>query len=156
MGKCGKRPPGGDYEVGYGRPPKHTQFKKGQSGNPKGRPKKEGRAITLRQVRADILSAMEREVTITRDGKQETVTIFQAGMDQLMVKAAKGDMRALRLVIALRRDCVSEHEEAQVRLAEELLGAERWLKEAPETVSLEDRELIREIQRRVYNPFTLD
>ena len=29
----------GSYEVGYGKPPKHTQFKKGQSGNPKGRPK---------------------------------------------------------------------------------------------------------------------
>ena len=28
-----------DYEIGYGRPPKHTQFKKGQSGNPEGRPK---------------------------------------------------------------------------------------------------------------------
>ena len=30
---------GADYEVGYGKPPKHTRFKKGQSGNPKGRPK---------------------------------------------------------------------------------------------------------------------
>ena len=28
-----------DYEVGYGRPPKSGQFKKGQSGNPKGRPR---------------------------------------------------------------------------------------------------------------------
>ena len=28
------------YEIGYGKPPKHIQFKKGQSGNPKGRPKK--------------------------------------------------------------------------------------------------------------------
>ena len=27
-----------DYEVGYGKPPKHTQFKRGQSGNPNGRP----------------------------------------------------------------------------------------------------------------------
>jgi hypothetical protein len=28
----------GDYEVGYGRPPRHTRFAKGQSGNPRGRP----------------------------------------------------------------------------------------------------------------------
>ena len=30
---------GGDYAVGYGRPPKATQFKPGRSGNPRGRPK---------------------------------------------------------------------------------------------------------------------
>ncbi len=30
----------GEYEVGYGKPPQHTQFKKGQSGNPRGRPRK--------------------------------------------------------------------------------------------------------------------
>jgi Family of unknown function (DUF5681) len=30
----------GDYEVGYGKPPKATQFQRGVSGNPKGRPKK--------------------------------------------------------------------------------------------------------------------
>ena len=29
----------GPYEVGYGKPPKHSQFQKGKSGNPKGRPK---------------------------------------------------------------------------------------------------------------------
>ena len=27
-----------DYEVGYGKPPRHTRFTKGQSGNPRGRP----------------------------------------------------------------------------------------------------------------------
>ena len=32
------RDDGGDYEVGYGKPPRHSQFVKGQSGNPRGRP----------------------------------------------------------------------------------------------------------------------
>ena len=35
-----KNPTSNDYEVGYGKPPKTTQFKKGTSGNPKGRPRK--------------------------------------------------------------------------------------------------------------------
>jgi Family of unknown function (DUF5681) len=29
-----------DYKVGYGRPPEHSRFKRGQSGNPRGRPRK--------------------------------------------------------------------------------------------------------------------
>ena len=32
---------GRGYEVGYGKPPKATRFKKGQSGNPKGRPRRQ-------------------------------------------------------------------------------------------------------------------
>ena len=38
MSKKSKKP-NADYEVGFGKPPKATQFKGGQSGNPKGRPK---------------------------------------------------------------------------------------------------------------------
>lgn len=148
--------PSGEYEVGYGRPPKHSRFQKGQSGNPKGRPREQRRAITLRQVRADVLTAMEREVTVTRDGKQIKVPIFIAIMDQLMLKAAKGDMRAMRLVIDLRRSLIDEHEQAQVKLFEELVGAERWAREAPETVAPEDWGLIEEMQRRVSDPYTLD
>jgi hypothetical protein len=36
-----------DYEVGYGRPPRHTRFKPGRSGNPRGRPSGSKNLTTL-------------------------------------------------------------------------------------------------------------
>jgi Family of unknown function (DUF5681) len=39
-----------DYQVGYGKPPQHTRFKKGESGNPAGRPRHAQRQVRRAQV----------------------------------------------------------------------------------------------------------
>ena len=84
-----------DYEVGYKKPPARTRFKKGQSGNPSGRPK----------PATDVLSALEKTVsapvTIERDGKTYTVSRLEAALDCLVTKASRGDTVALRLLSAL-------------------------------------------------------
>lgn len=51
-----------DYEVGYGKPPKRTRFKKGQSGNPKGRPK------GAKGFTASLKREMESKVTALSEG----------------------------------------------------------------------------------------
>jgi hypothetical protein len=57
-----------DYPVGYGRPPKHTQFKPGQSGNPKGR--KEGSKNTSTVLAEEL----NRRTSVTENGKQQRIT----------------------------------------------------------------------------------
>jgi hypothetical protein len=83
--------------VGYGNPPKHTRFKKGQSGNPHGRPKG-----TLNM--ATVLERTLREkVVINENGKRRTITKLEAAFKQLSNKAASGELKALQLLTALVR-----------------------------------------------------
>lgn len=78
-----------DYEVGRGKPPKHAQFSKGQSGNDRGRPKGSKNLNTL------IMEAARDQVTATIDGKQRRISKVQATTMQLATKAAAGDHKAV-------------------------------------------------------------
>jgi len=82
------------HEKGYGRPPKSGQFKKGQSGNPKGRPKGSINlaTLTLREARERIRISGPKPRTIT---KQEAM------LKQLTNQAAQGNLRAMRELIPL-------------------------------------------------------
>ncbi|HXC43334.1 MAG TPA: DUF5681 domain-containing protein [Candidatus Dormibacteraeota bacterium] len=84
--------------VGYKKPPRHTQFKPGQSGNPKGRPKK---AATL----PDVLSKeLRTRVPIVNNGKRKKVSLLVAIMKQHLNKAANGDSKAAAMVLNLIKE----------------------------------------------------
>lgn len=84
-----------DYEVGYKKPPKNTQFKKGQSGNPKGRPK------GIKNLTTDLQEELESKIQITEDGKTFAVSKQRALIKTLLAKAMKGDARSANVVIQL-------------------------------------------------------
>ena len=74
---------------GYGKPPTATRFKKGRSGNPKGRPKNRHKSIPYDAV-------LGQMVTIREDGRERRVTAAEAFLLQLTQKALAGDSAAAR------------------------------------------------------------
>ena len=94
--------PGEVYEpekrVGYGAPPETTRFKKGVSGNPKGRPKGSLNVATA------FMKALLEKVVINEHGRRKTVTKLEAALKQLVNKGASGDLRALAQLLALAQD----------------------------------------------------
>ena len=84
-----------DYPVGYGRPPKHTQFKPGQSGNPKGRPK------GIRNLNTDLEEELSLKILVTEGGQQQQTTKQRAMLKSLFAKALNGDVRASGVLINL-------------------------------------------------------
>jgi len=74
----------GEYAVGYGKPPKHSQFKKGApSPNPGGRPRTQ-----LREAQ-DVSALLNEPVPVKRGGKVQTMTTFEHNLHRLVVLAIK-------------------------------------------------------------------
>ncbi len=84
-----------DDEVGYGKPPRYTRFKKGQSGNPSGRPK--GRI----GLKATLQKLLSEKVTVNINGRSRKISKWEAAIRQQIIKAAKGDATACRIMMAL-------------------------------------------------------
>jgi len=88
----------GDYEVGYGKPPRDTRFPKGQSGNPRGRPPGAKNLKTL------LSEALNEPVIVTENGGRRKVTKRQAIVTQLVNRSAPADFRAIKILLDIVRD----------------------------------------------------
>ena len=91
------------YDVGYGKPPKHSQFKKTVSGNPKGRPVKRwehrDEAVSLYE---DVRIAANRKVTVREGGRVKKIRAGNAVVTRAMNLALTGDdPRAIDRVLKL-------------------------------------------------------
>ncbi len=82
-----------DYQVGYKRPPVHTRFKPGQSGNPNGRPA--GRP----NHKSTIERVMNEKISVREGEKTRHMTKFEAMLQAQTVKGMKGDARSTGVVI---------------------------------------------------------
>jgi hypothetical protein len=92
------RKPRGSYAVGYARPPTSSQYQPGQTGNPKGRPKR------LRNASSMAREALERTVTVKVKRRSRTMTVRRAAYLRLAEKAAAGDAKALEYLLSLESE----------------------------------------------------
>jgi hypothetical protein len=89
-------PQGEQDVVGYGRPPRHSRFKSGHSGNAKGRPRgKRNMAKLLDEVLA-------QRIPVTSNGKRKRVSVESAVLMRLVEKALGGDLKATAMLLGLR------------------------------------------------------
>ena len=85
------------YAVGYGKPPTHTRFKPGQSGNSKGRRK------GLRNVRTVVEEALNQRIRIKEGDRIRSVTKLDGVIVTMISAALKGDAKAQTALIAVMR-----------------------------------------------------
>src|SRR5580658_1440414 len=83
-----------EYAVGYKRPPRHSQFQPGKSGNPNGRPRKSESIVDVLQKELNSL------VPVLKDGKRRRISMLRAIIKQHLNKAAAGDGRAAATVFS--------------------------------------------------------
>ena len=94
-----------DYEVGYGKPPRHTRFKKGEtSANPRGRPRK--------NLAASLVEGLNKRVVVTENGRRRKIAVREAITSQLINKSATADLRAIKMLLDLIKDAEKQADTA--------------------------------------------
>lgn len=121
-----KNKPTGDYAVGWCKPPPDGQFKKGESGNPKGRPKGAKSNKTL------FKENFETKQSLTLNGKAAKLTAMELSYKQIAQKASAGDIRFIKLALALaaqfsenRTDVSTADLEVDLALLEEFVKKQK-------------------------------
>ena len=123
-----KRP--SDDDVGYKKPPKHSQFKKGVSGNPNGRPKGTSNFDT------DLQATLKAPVRVTTDGVTKKIPTQRATLFRLREMALKGNLKAIERLLAY----------AQIRHDEQSSSAQ------PNGLTDGDREILKSFLKRHFGP----
>jgi hypothetical protein len=93
-------------QVGYKRPPKASQFKPGQTGNPKGRPKR------VHNFKTDLRAELSELVTVRENGQERKITKLRALVKALVSAAIKGDMRAANAIVSFSTKSLAAAEES--------------------------------------------
>lgn len=117
-----------EYEVGYKKPPKDSQFKAGNSGNRKGRPKDGKNTYVM------LTEVLEQKISIKENGRDLRISKKLAMIMQLVNKAVKGDVKAINSLLPHMLMADAKEEDKNKILA---------------SISQDDREIITNYLRNV-------
>ena len=100
----------GTYNVGYGKPPRASRFKPGQSGNPRGRPKE------MKSINDVLQKRLHSKVRVQENGRPKQITLLEVIIGRLLKRAAEGDNRSITIVLNQVR-LLKEVEEGRADMA---------------------------------------
>lgn len=137
-----------DYEVGYRKPPADGRFKKGLSGNPKGRPRKTERSHTERQELRDLIEIFHEPTPITLNGKRRSLPLILCIFRQGMNQAAKGSFRHYAKAVDLYERTIALAQQLNPRPVNELESVEKTLNEMRTKIDRDAEEIVNEMRRK--------
>src|SRR5208283_3066093 len=105
------------YDVGYRKPPPQTRFRKGESGNPKGRPRR------TKNLRTDLLEELQERIPIREGSRSAKISKQRAVVKTLVNNTLKGDTRSGSILMNLMLR-VFDLEAEPLAVEDEALSAE--------------------------------
>ena len=130
------------------KPSEKTRFKKGRSGNPKGRPPKHERAASRRQLRRDVIAEMEDPVTVSDGGKRQKVPYILALIRQMKYGALQRDFRSRNQLFGVYLQMLKENEEDNKDLLTAIKAAENYFVQNPDKLTPEAQEGLNQLRRQ--------
>ena len=86
------------YEIGYGKPPRHSRFAAGASGNPRGRPK------GSRSLAEHLRRELDQPVTIRENGRERKMAKLEVIAKQVAKKAMTGDLKSIAFIARIEAE----------------------------------------------------
>ena len=130
-----------DGEVGYGKPPLHSRFKKGQSGNPKGRPK------GTKNLKTDLREELQQPIMVREGERPLKISKQRAMVKALFAKSLKGDARSTHTLVNLLRalDLVENTDDtSNTDEQEDRCRKEEWFRR----LTIEEQEMLLYLNRK--------
>lgn len=112
-----------NYEVGYCKAPKGSQFKPGQSGNPKGRPRGTFNSDDL------LKKILNEKIIVKQGGRERKISKKKAIFLQAVNKAVNGDLKAAAAILPLIYDLEAKQTENACKTASLNIDDKSLLKE---------------------------